>query len=368
MAAIRSVMQRLIWASALGALLWSGSGEPAHAQPAHKNYVRVVALCCMDPSEARPAFDAMLRYGPDAALVLGNMIAADADDFDDLNRAYEVLTRVRGLRLLRQNALTMPIWDAEDFSMKGYSDRRNAYKADLRYHFLDYWNEPYTTERFYRTDALYGELRFGQSPYDVQVLMLDTRWHRAPLNKQNWFAAQWQYWWHERGPWPVAATGELLGEQQWQWLAAKLAEPAGLRIIASTVPVLNDADGFDSWALFPAERERLLKLLTPLTNTVIVSGGRGFGEINYAQDAQLWEVVTGSVNQPSPFIPANSYRRGAASTDSRYASIEMTWEAAEPRVILATRDVDGRVISERQLAAEATPAANLAPVTTTPEN
>jgi len=324
------------------------------AQQMSKDYTRVAIACCVDPSDRQEAWEPIRRYGPDLVLMMGDMIDINADNIDEHNEAYEILSRSRGLRLVRQNALTMAMWNEYDYAIDGRRDRTHQQKAEARQNFIEYWREPYNTERYYRQDGLYGSMMLGEGERRIQILMLDTRWHRQPLNRAPWWQRILDYWWHQKGSWQADDRAELLGETQWQWLEAQLAEPATIRIIASSIPILSGDNGFDNWSLFPAERDRLLRVLreTAATGVILVGSGAHWGSLSAVADDlpyPVWQVTPGSINQEARFIPPNNYRQGLASTASRYGTIEVNWRAQDPSVTLATRGADGRTIEQETM-------------------
>lgn len=165
----------------IGMLTALQSGSFAYAQDAVKEYTRVAVACCVDPDRRQRAWEPIRRFNPDLVMMMGDMIDVNADDLEDLADGYEILSRSRGLRLIRQNAYTMAIWNEYDYALNGRVDNTHRKKAEVRQHFIEYWNEPYNTERYYRQDGLYGSMFLGEGERRIQILMLDTRWHRQPL-------------------------------------------------------------------------------------------------------------------------------------------------------------------------------------------
>jgi len=56
----------------------------------------------------------------------------------------------------------------------------------------------------------------------------------------------------------------MLGEAQWAWLEASLRRPAQLRLLVSSVQLLDTGHAWECWAQLPRERRRLLRLLGDL--------------------------------------------------------------------------------------------------------
>ncbi|MFX8377650.1 hypothetical protein ABTL70_19395, partial [Acinetobacter baumannii] len=105
----------------------------------------------------------------------------------------------------------------------------------------------------------------------VQLLMLDLRFNRTPLVadpalKQGYAAmvAKAKLGGGAMKGWYLpnldpAAT--LLGEAQWAWLAERLAEPADVRLLCSSVQLAAEGTGWEGWSNFPLERQRLVDLI-----------------------------------------------------------------------------------------------------------
>ncbi|KAI9022122.1 PhoD-like phosphatase-domain-containing protein [Hyaloraphidium curvatum] len=74
---------------------------------------------------------------------------------------------------------------------------------------------------------------------------------------------------------------QMLGEEQWTWLARALAEPANATLLVSSVQVVATTPTTESWGHFPRERTRLLRLLREAdpAGLVIVSGDVHVAEV-----------------------------------------------------------------------------------------
>ncbi|MFX7969089.1 alkaline phosphatase D family protein, partial [Acinetobacter baumannii] len=81
-----------------------------------------------------------------------------------------------------------------------------------------------------------------------------------------------------------AAT--LLGETQWAWLAERLAEPADVRLLCSSVQLAAEGTGWEGGSNFPLERQRLVDLIREkrAEGVVVISG-----DMHYA-DLSRWDT------------------------------------------------------------------------------
>jgi alkaline phosphatase D len=147
------------------------------------------------------------------------------------------------------------IWDDHDYgpndSDKTYFLREESYAL-----YKSYWPNP----SFGSTnDGVYHVLHLN----GVDVFMLDTRYHRQP-NKLD------------------IENKQLLGEGQWRWLQNELlASTADFKLIVSGMQVIADYHPYETWKMFPSERQRLLDFLNEqhINGVVLLSGDRHTGEI-----------------------------------------------------------------------------------------
>jgi alkaline phosphatase D len=155
----------------------------------------------------------------------------------------------------------------------------------------------------------------GPPGHGLQVILLDDRWSRSRLHPGR--AATWVL-----GPYlPDARPGAtLLGEEQWRWLEEQLREPARLRLLVCGIQVLSEHHGWEAWANFPREQERLFELLrrTRAEGLVILSGDRHFAEISRRQEPglyPLYDITSSGLNQhfPESYVNPNRYRVEGAS-------------------------------------------------------
>ena len=93
----------------------------------------------------------------------------------------------------------------------------------------------------------------------AEVIMPDLRWDRDALNAVSKLEYDTKRKLNNQGPYsPSHVKGaSMLGEAQWQWLEQELKKPAAIKLIASSLQLLPDFTGWESWANFPDYRKRL---------------------------------------------------------------------------------------------------------------
>lgn len=169
-------------------------------------------------------------------------------------------------------------WDDHDYGgndrgyeLKGKDERRDAY--------LDFLG---VKRKNYDRPGVYNSVEFGKHPNNVKVIFLDTRYNRSKhcipsvgshpyvphgaivACLTRLFTSRFNFCKHNK---------QVMGEEQWAWFERQLAEStASMHIIVSSIQVLTTNPVVESWGHFPNERERLLKLINPVSGLVLLSG------------------------------------------------------------------------------------------------
>ena len=145
----------------------------------------------------------------------------------------------------------------------------NILKAESQQVFLDFFGVSAESPRRKRA-GIYHAQTYGKPGQRIQVILLDTRYFRSPLNNIGRPKVRTE---GRTGPYGITKDPDatILGEEQWQWLEDQLLQPAELRIVASSIQVVSDQHGWECWGTMPSERKRLYDLLNKTTaNGVVV--------------------------------------------------------------------------------------------------
>lgn len=307
------------------------SSDPPPMPSAPLDEARTLTRICFGSCYA-PQFNesrvwrAVLAQRPDAFLFLGdNVYQRDENgrpELAELREAYGLLAEDAHFAAVRDAVPVLPVWDDHDYGMNGagadFPPRKNSEAL-----FKHVWAVPPDDPRAAR-EGVYFARAAGPPGRRVQIVLLDMR------------------------SFLTAAT--LLGEAQWRWLEATLAEPADLRILASPIPVLCDAETLEGWRKTPAERERLLALVGR-TNGVVVASGDSHVGAHYRRDAgvacPLIELTSSSLNFPwtedlhIPPGPPDPARVGEVLYEANFGAVEIDWDAG--LVTLALYEDTGRL-------------------------
>ena len=335
----------------LAALLlsvWLASCTPAR-QPDETALSRIAFGSCIDQDEAQTITRAVQAYGPDLFVFLGDNVYGDVEGgtADRLRQAYERQDQSAEFARLLQAPRVLATWDDHDYGVNdGGGDF--ALKGEAEALFLDFWQVPADDPRRAR-EGVYGSFSFGPDGKRVQVILLDTRYFRSPLRPTDEPNAKGK----ERYMPDPSPDKTMLGAAQWRWLEETLREPAGLRIIASSIQVIAEAHGLERWGNLPAERARLYRLLAQSgdTPTVVISGDRHMAalyRVALGNGRSLWEVTSSSLNLALfDFDEEGPHQLDPPYVHENFGTIEIDWQAR--RAVLAIRDINGKIVRQQIL-------------------
>ncbi len=299
----------------------------------------VVFGSCAHQRKPQPIWRAIDREAPDAVVLLGDNVYVDSDDPSAYSRAYSKLDRKPAFRRLRSRVPLYVTWDDHDY---GRNDAGAEWplKEVARSALLDFLDAEATDLRRVREDGLYGAWTLSTDP-TVQLILLDTRWSRGPLTKVSEPAAP------GGGPYRAQTGPEarMLGAGQWAWLEAVLSEPADVRLVGSSIPVLPHFTGWETWANLPDEQSRLLELLSSAGGSVLLSGDTHWGELSRREaglSAPLWELTSSGLTQVWRTVPDNLFRHDDRLFAGRnYGRVVV---AESGTVIVSLHDARGREV------------------------
>lgn len=338
------------------ALLALACGAPTAEPPAETAAVsvepaleRIGVGSCLRQDLPQPIFDAILDDDFELFVFLGDNVYGDveSDDLRELRDAYAMQAEADGFSRLRAAVPLAATWDDHDYGLNDagadFFGREEAQRI-----FEDFWDVPPDSERASRP-GVYDVVTYGPPGRRVQLILLDTRYFRSPLQPTDERGAPGK----ERYMPDPDPEKTMLGEEQWAWLGQVLQEEADLRILASSIQVIADGHGYEAWRQLPAERDRLYALLREAgaNGVVIISGDRHRGGIYRHDDAlgyPLLELTASSLN--SAFTSeeeAGPYRLGPTYRPENYGALSIDWTSRS--VTLEVRGMDGEPVLEETL-------------------
>lgn len=313
---------------------------PAAAAAGPPAPTRIALGSCADQRKEQPVWEAVAAAAPDAFVFLGDNVYADTEDEAELRAAYAALFAKPGFAALRRRCEILATWDDHDYGLNDGGADFPA-KAMSKRVFLETFGAGADDPRHGR-EGIYSARRLGPEGR-VQVILLDLRWNLTPAPKAS---VARQALRRAKGWGPYEVGGEvLLGEAQWAWLEARLGEPAALRILASSLPVTFGRDGWERWANWPGEQDRLFRLLAATGNDrmIAISGDCHWGEISRLErhGATITELTASGLTQHWDGGPNNPNRLAGPYGRPNFGLIEIDWSGAEPRATLQVRSLRG---------------------------
>lgn len=297
---------------------------PSKPEP-EREITRIALGSCLRQANLSPSLLTIMDANPDLFIFMGDNMYADAHNPEQLAEAYRTLGSRNDFRALRSRVPMLATWDDHDY---GVNDSGAEYplKATSKSFFLTFWGVPKTDERWQRAGIYHAQV-FGPPGRRVQIILLDTRSFRDQLREMPNPPDRSGYYLPSLDP----AAG-ILGEAQWRWLARQLEQPAEARILVSSIQVLPTEQPGEKWFNFPAERRRLLNLLSRsgANNLLIVSGDRHFAELSRLDGVTnypLFELTSSPLNSASAEkrnVP-NSLRVGEMLRADNFGLLEIDW-------------------------------------------
>ncbi|HKJ90078.1 MAG TPA: alkaline phosphatase D family protein [Oceanipulchritudo sp.] len=315
---------------------------------------RVAFGSCAGEDAPQPIWDEVLVADPDLWIWGGDNIYGDTEDMEVLRQKYQELAKNPGYaRLVTSGIPILATWDDHDY---GANDAGREYpmREASQEAFLDFFGVPADSPRRER-EGIYHAQIFGPPGKRTQVILLDTRYHRSPLER------------YPRDP----ETGRsaykpnqdpeatLLGEDQWAWLGEELRKPAELRLIVTSIQFVSSGHIWEKWANLPREQRRLRDLIgeTGAGGVVFLSGDRHHAELSRLPGTTdrypFFDLTSSGINKSRPLTEprppeGNRYRVGSVYRGHHFGMVEVDWDQPDPLVSLSIVDREGRRPIEHQ--------------------
>lgn len=267
----------------------------------------------------QPLWKPILNDNPDVWAWLGDNIYADTPDMQEMAADYIMQFNQPDYQKLRKSTQVVGIWDDHDYGIndggKFFSQKDSSQQL-----LLDFLEVPASSPRRAREGA-YTVYTFGAEAQQVKLFLLDTRYHRDTITREN-------------GHYIPNQEGTVLGEAQWKWLEKELENSeAAINLIASSIQVIPKEHRFEKWANFPQERKKLLDLIrtTAPENTVLLSGDRHISEISrmsLGNGNSLYEITSSGLTHAYTAYSGepNRYRIGKVIHQLHYGLLQINWK------------------------------------------
>jgi len=338
-------------------------GASSDPHPALGRTLKRIAFgSCAEVDKPQPVWDPVLARKNDLFVFLGDNIYGDTRDMSVLSAKYAKFAAIPGVARLRSTTPVVAMWDDHDF---GENDAGGEYpmKEQSREVFLDFWQEPADSPRRKR-DGVYASYVFGPPGQRVQVILPDLRYNRTALTPRDFGGTDYKTWAQARVasgqplPGPYVRNPDpkatMLGERQWQWLERQLEVPAELRLFGSSVQVLADFTGWESWANFAHDQQRLFDLVRrKRANGVVFLSG----DIHYAELSRLdvnvpytlWDLTSSGLTEEWRVPTPNANRASEVVADANFGFVDVDWQGAATKLTLGIVDTAGRTRMTRDI-------------------
>ena len=345
-----------------------GAGALAAAEPRPRRPdpaslpSRIAFGSCAHEDKPQPIWEAVLAARPELFIFLGDNVYGDTRDPDVLRAKYARLAAQPGFRRLCSAVPILAIWDDHDY---GENDAGADYpmKEASRQIFCDFWGEAAESPRRQR-DGIYEAFVFAAGGRRLQVLLPDLRFNRTPLRALDLGGTSYRDWSRKLAddgrevPGPYArnpeAAASMLGERQWRWLEQQLAQPADLRILASSLQVVADFPGWEAWINYAQDHQRLLQAIRSASahGLICISGDTHYAEISRLDTNvpyPLWDITSSGLTEVWPVTPPNARRQGDILREPNFGLLTIGWDAAAPSVLAQAIDVTGKPRLEQRI-------------------
>ena len=343
-------MRRRLLGLVLPLALLACSLESPASQLGAQPLRRIAFGSCAHQERPQPIWETIVGTKPELFLFLGDNIYGDTEDMDLMKAKYGKLAAMPGYQKLLKTCPILATWDDHDY---GANDAGAGYpkKVESQRLFLDFFNVKDTARR--TREGVYHAETFGPPGQRVQVILLDTRYHRSPLQKKAGKTPQ--------GVGPYEANNDpkttILGEAQWRWLEDQLRQPAEIRLIGSSIQVVAEDHGWEKWMNFPHERERLFKLIrdTKAAGVLFLSGDRHLGELSLMDGGAgypMYDLTSSGLNQASKIWrrqEENRHRVATMNYGDHFGFIAIDWDRNDPRISMQIRDEEGEIVLQQKV-------------------
>lgn len=281
---------------------------------------RIAFGSCNRQTAPQPLWKSIQADRPEVWIWMGDNIYGDTHNMDTLEAAYALQNKNPDYQALKRTVKLLGIWDDHDYGIND-GGKYFAQKDGSQQLLLDFLDVP-RDAAVRKQKGAYAAHLLGTGDKLVKVILLDARYHRDTLMRVD-------------RVYQPNSTGQILGEEQWAWLADELKEsPAKIHLIVSGIQFLPTEHAYEKWENFPNERNRLLELLsTSKVNTpVLLSGDRHIAEVMKFQDDRfpsgIYEITSSGLTHTWSTISEepNRYRQGALIAKLNYGLAEIDWE------------------------------------------
>jgi len=264
---------------------------------------------------------------PKAFVFLGDNIYADTYDSMRINAAYQALACNPNFQALKRSVPLYATWDDHDYGMDDVGKYYPLKEASKRM-FTSFFKPPNLT-KLLSHQGIYQSYLFRYRGKKIQLILLDTRTFRSSLKRINVQSEENDsYYSYERLYLPsFNADSTMLGADQWSWLAEQLKVKSAVTIIGSSTQYATEYNGYETWANFPLEQERMVQLIESMRkeHVVFISGDVHYAELSKVCNASypLYDLTSSGISESWGFAAPNVHREEGPVMENNFGVLRI---------------------------------------------
>ena len=286
---------------------------------------------CGHEDEPQPILSLAASYRPDLFIFLGDNIYGDTDNMDTLRAKYQRWGSKPEYRQLDSATRILATWDDHDFG-RNDAGRYYPYLEASKEIFLEHFKEPLNSSRRQHA-GIYHDEYIQAGDRVIQVILLDVRSFRSNLLLYDTSAVvpRKKYFYSLDYKPHVSTDSTLLGDAQWKWLEQVLKKPADLRLICSGTQFAIEYNGYEAWANFPHEQQRMLDLIrqTKANDVYFLTGDVHYGEISRIENPgayPIYDITSSGITSTWDFAAPNKNRIEGPVMDNHFGLLTIQWD------------------------------------------
>ena len=264
---------------------------------------------------------------PKAFVFLGDNIYADTYDSMRINAAYQALACNSNFQALKRSVPLYATWDDHDYGMDDVG-KYYPLKESSKRMFTSFFKPPNLTQLLSH-QGIYQSYLFRYRGKKIQLILLDTRTFRSSLKRINVQSEENDsYYSYERLYLPsFNADSTMLGADQWSWLAEQLKVKSAVTIIGSSTQYATEYNGYETWANFPLEQERMVQLIESMRkeHVVFISGDVHYAELSKVCNASypLYDLTSSGISESWGFAAPNVHREEGPVMENNFGVLRI---------------------------------------------
>jgi alkaline phosphatase D len=314
---------------------------------------RIAFGSCGSQEQPMPVLDTALARRPDLFIWLGDNIYGDTKDMAVLRAKYAKLGAKPEFQRLKNASRFLATWDDHDYGWND-SGRHYAFKKQSKDIFLEFWDEPADSPRR-QHEGIYTSYMYEKNGKRLQIILLDNRTFRDNLRLYRGELSHDERYFYPLDYYPHEITDStLLGQEQWAWLEGELKKPADLRLIGSGSQFSIAFNGYEAWANYPHERQRMLNLIkkTRANGVLFLTGDVHYAEISVLREQgmyPIYDVTASGITSTWLFATPNENRIEGPVMENHFGMLNIDWAQPDPVIRMEIIDVRGNQRIEHRI-------------------